>query len=185
MRLSIKDMILVGLFAALMIVGTFLKIPNPLFPTVPITLQLFFCIFAGLLLGAYKGLISQGIYVMLGLVGIPVFAGGGGLDYIFKPTFGFILSFIFVAALVGYLLEKQKGFSLTRLLTATSLGVVLSYIIGIGYMYLVRKFYSGADITVMALVIAMAPYFIKDIALAVLASLSALKIIPILKKAGY
>ena len=82
MRNKTYKMILVSIFAALTAVGAFIKIP---LPPVPFTLQVFFVILSGLLLGSRMGLASQIVYIALGLVGVPVFTEGGGLQYIFHP----------------------------------------------------------------------------------------------------
>ncbi len=100
---NFKNLILSALFAALISVGTFIKIPTPL---LPITLQTLFIILAGLILGSKFGAISVSIYVLLGLSGVPVFTQGGGVNYILNPTFGYILSFIPGAYLAGYIREK-------------------------------------------------------------------------------
>lgn len=82
--MKIRDLILVAMFAALTAIGAFIKIP---IPYVPFTLQFLFCAFAGMILGARLGALSQIIYVAIGLAGIPVFTEGGGIGYVFKPTF--------------------------------------------------------------------------------------------------
>ena len=79
-KLSTKSLILCSLFAALIAVGAFIKIP---IPVVPFTLQVLFTTLAGLLLGPKLGAISVGIYLLIGLIGIPVFTQGGGPSYIF------------------------------------------------------------------------------------------------------
>ena len=65
---------------------SFIRIPVPL---VPFTLQITFTTLAGLLLGSKKGAISVAVYVLMGLIGIPVFTQGGGFSYVLKPSFGF------------------------------------------------------------------------------------------------
>ena len=105
MKINTRDLILVSLFTALMVVGAFIKIP---FPLLPITLQPFFCAFAGLILGSRLGALSQIIYVVMGLVGLPVFTQGGGLIYVFVPSFGFLLGFILGAYVIGRISENFK-----------------------------------------------------------------------------
>ena len=70
-----RNLILTALFAALTAIGAFIRIP---FAFSSITLQFFFTAMAGLLLGAKLGALSQLLYVVLGLVGVPIFAAGGG-----------------------------------------------------------------------------------------------------------
>ena len=86
-----KEMVLFGLFTALIAIGAFIKIPVPV---CPFTLQLLFTTLAGLILGSRNGACSVGLYVLLGLAGVPVFTEGGGPSYIFQPTFGYLIGFI-------------------------------------------------------------------------------------------
>ena len=60
-----------------------------------------------MLLGAKRGGLSTLVYVLIGLVGLPIFTEGGGPQYILKPTFGYLLAFIITAYLVGYFREKM------------------------------------------------------------------------------
>ena len=80
-----KSLIYCGLFTALIAVGAFIKIPVPV---VPFTLQYLFTMMAGLLLGPKLGALSVTFYMLLGLAGLPIFSEGGGIWYIFKPSFG-------------------------------------------------------------------------------------------------
>ena len=73
-----KNLVLIALFAALVAIGAFIKIPMPL---VPITLQFAFCLLAGEVLGV-KGGTAVLIYVIMGLIGLPVFTEGGGFMYV-------------------------------------------------------------------------------------------------------
>lgn len=185
MKLTTRDMILVALFAALMAVGAFIKIPNPLNPAVPITFQLFFCVYAGVLIGAYKGALSQIIYMMVGLIGVPVFTGGGGFQYIVDPKFGFILSFIVCAYVVGLLVQRKKAITVLSVLGASTVGLILIYLIGNGYMWLIMKFYMGGDVTLLMVNGWMVPYMIKDLALVVVIAVTSASILPAIRRAGY
>ena len=78
-----KDLTLCALFVALIAAGAFIKIPVPV---VPFTLQTLFTMLAGLLLGAKRGCTAVCIYIILGLMGLPIFASGGGPGYIFQPA---------------------------------------------------------------------------------------------------
>ena len=81
-----RMLLLTALFAALTAIGAFLKIPTP---WSSFTLQVFFVCMAGVLLGPKYGALSQLVYIALGLMGLPIFTAGGGLGYVFQPTFGF------------------------------------------------------------------------------------------------
>lgn len=76
-----KDMILIAMFAALITVGAYIKIPVPV---CPFTLQFLFTTLAGIILGAKNGTIAVSVYVLLGLAGLPVFTGGGGIGLYFS-----------------------------------------------------------------------------------------------------
>ena len=79
-----------AIFTALTAVGAFIKIP---IPYMEFTLQFLFTTLNGLLLGGKWGAAAVGAYVFLGLVGVPIFAEGGGFFYVLKPTFGYLIGF--------------------------------------------------------------------------------------------
>ena len=137
-----RSLILTALFAALTAVGAFLKIPLPLSA---ITLQFFFTAMAGTLLGKKYGALSQAVYVLLGLVGVPIFALGGGFSYIFQPTFGFLLGLIPSAWVIGSLAKRPLTF--WRSVTAMLAGLAVLYAIGVPYMALIANAYLGKGLT--------------------------------------
>ncbi len=98
-RITTRNMVLCALFAALIAIGAFIRIPVPY---VPITFQGFFVLLAGFLLGPKYGAASMLIYIAVGLVRIPVFTEGGGIMYVLKPTFGYLIGFAVCAFVVGY-----------------------------------------------------------------------------------
>ena len=100
--MKLREMVLCALFIALVAVGAFIRIPVG---TDVYTLQFLFTLLAGLLLGARLGAVAVGVYVLMGLVGIPVFASGGGPSYILQPTFGYLVGFICQAYLTGALVR--------------------------------------------------------------------------------
>ena len=140
--MKIKDIILTALFAALTAIGAFLKIP---FPLAAITMQSFFTAMAAILLGRKYGALSQGVYVLIGLVGIPIFALGGGFSYVFQPTFGFLLGLIPAAWVIGALCRRPLTFWRTALAILAGYGVL--YAIGVPYMALIANAYLGKGLT--------------------------------------
>jgi biotin transport system substrate-specific component len=130
----------VALLAALTAVGAHLRIP---FPYVPVTLQAAFVCLAGLLLGPWRGSASQIVYVTAGLVGFPVFARGGGLHYVFEPSFGYLLGFIAGAGICGLVAGPTPGF--IRSAAAAWAGMLAIYAIGVSVLYLNLRFVAGAD----------------------------------------
>ena len=129
---KIKKMVFAALFAALIAVGAYLRIPLPF--GVPITLQTFFVLLAAVTLGKNWGTVCIIVYLLVGFIGFPVFAGGaGGLGILLGPTGGYLYSFIVVALVVGYLSEKTKKEPRNLFLIAF-LGSLL--ILGIGALHL-------------------------------------------------
>jgi len=113
-------------FVVLTSLGAFVRIPLPFTP-VPITLQTLFVLLSGLFLGSL-GVISQIIYVLLGIAGFPIFSGGGsGLFYLFGPTAGYIFGFIFATFFLGKFIKQIKVnlFSLLVILCLADL-IILS-----------------------------------------------------------
>lgn len=134
MDYKIKKMVLSGLMAALTAIGAFIYLPLPISP-VPVTMQLFFAFLAGGLLGKKYGAISQIIYLLLGMVGLPVFAGGtGGIGILFGPTAGFLFAFPPVAYLAGL-----GANTLRKRYLYLTLGVIIMYIMGITGLMLITE----------------------------------------------
>ena len=100
-----KSMIYCGLFTALIAAGAFIKIPVPV---VPFTLQYLFTMLAGLFLGSRRGMISVVAYMLLGLAGLPIFSEGGGIWYIFKPSFGYIIGFCLGTYVTGLIARSEE-----------------------------------------------------------------------------
>jgi len=105
--LNLKVFILISLFAAMTAVGAFIAIPTPFSP-VPVVLQNFFIIFMGLVLPPAMSAASVGLYLFLGAVGFPIFAGGtGGFAHFTAPSAGYLISY-FPAAVIGSMITKKK-----------------------------------------------------------------------------
>jgi biotin transport system substrate-specific component len=132
-----RDAVFISLFAALTAVGAFIKIP---IPHVPFTLQTLMVMFAGLLLGSRRGALSQFLYLILGLMGLPIFAQGGGPAYILQPSFGFLIGFIAGAFTIGKVLDRSPNLTLSRTLLALVLGQGIIYFFGLSYLYLNLNF---------------------------------------------
>lgn len=145
MKLSVKDISQISIFAALTAIGAFIRIPVPY---VPITLQVFFVSLSGVLLGSKKGALSQLIYVLIGLIGFPVFTQGGGIAYILKPTFGYLIGFIFGAYITGRITERLKNRNVRTLFMSILAGLAVIYVIGVTYLYFINNYYIGKDFSV-------------------------------------
>ena len=175
-KLKTIDLTLAGMFVALMAVGANITsiIPFLVVGGVPITLQTFFGILAGLILGSRLGTMATTVYAFVGLVGVPVFAQfSGGIGALIKPTFGFILSFILAAYVVGKIVEKHK--TVSAFITAALIGTAINYVVGTNWMYFSYKLWADAPdgfTYSMAWLWMIAP-LPKDIILAVVAGLMA------------
>lgn len=102
------------------------------FSPVPITGQTFAVLLTGAVLGSRRGGLSLALYILEGLVGLPVFAGGtGGMAVLFGPTAGYLIGFIPAAILVGYLSEKGFDRKWIPMFFALVLGLVVIYIFGV------------------------------------------------------
>jgi len=145
-----KSLVLIALFAGLIVVGAYLRIPAPL---APITLQGAFVIMAGLALGPWKGAAAVLIYIALGLTGLPVFTEGGGFDYVLKPTFGYLLGFVLSAWLTGFLYQKSIKKNYLSAILAGLAGVFAVYLIGVPYLYLIKDVYLHTTMTAYTLLI--------------------------------
>jgi len=105
---KICRMLSVGAFISFTALSAFIRIPLPFTP-VPLTLQTFFVLLSGALLGRKLGGFTQISYMLLGLTGLSVFTGTGtGALYLFGPTGGYIIGFILAAFVAGSLFEKQE-----------------------------------------------------------------------------
>ncbi|MFT9076650.1 biotin transporter BioY [Ethanoligenens sp.] len=179
MAIKTKNLILVALFAALTAVGAFIKIP---IGPVPITLQVMFTALAGVLLGPYLGALSQIVYVVLGLVGLPIFTTGGGPGYVLTPTFGYLIGFIVAAFIIGLITRRQQKLSFPIALLACLIGLLVIYAIGVPYLYLILHNVAHTPLPFSKTVIIGFVVFLPgDIAKSVLVSLLGVKILPILR----
>lgn len=141
---------LCGLFSALIAIGAFIKIPVPV---VPFTLQFLFTNLAGLLLGPRLGSLAVAVYIGVGLLGVPVFTEGGGLGYIFQPTFGYLLGFYIGTYITGKIAFQGSKQSFNRLLFACLAALAIVYFTGALYYYGMVSYYIKQPIAVWSLVL--------------------------------
>jgi len=142
-------MILTALFAALTAIGAFISIPMPF---VPVTMQTVFVSFAAIFLGPRYGALSQIVYISIGLLGIPVFTKGGGPSYIFQPSFGFLIGFVFAAYTMGRLMEIFQEPSFKNIFICALCGQIVIYAAGMPYLYFINNMYLNIPITFSKLI---------------------------------
>ncbi|MEQ8201209.1 MAG: biotin transporter BioY [Syntrophomonadaceae bacterium] len=133
----LRQMVYASMFGALTAIGSLIVIP---LQPVPITLQTLFTSLAGVLLGGYTAAWSQIIYVLLGLIGLPVFAGGkAGLGTLLGPTGGYLLGFIAGAYVIGKITEQKEKPGLAWIGLALAAGNLVIYALGVAQLSLVAR----------------------------------------------
>jgi biotin transport system substrate-specific component len=140
--MKIKDIVYTGLFVALITIGAFIKLPISL---VPVTLQSMMVILAGLVLKKNYGVLATLIYLMLGLIGFPIFANGGGLAYVIIPSFGYLLGFVVAAWFVG----KFKTANFKTNIVVSIMALMLIYLVGISYFVVLSSLYYKKTYTIV------------------------------------
>lgn len=169
MKIGVRRMILIALFAALTAVGGLIRIPMG---TLSFTLQVFFCLLSGMLLGPLDGALSQVLYILIGLAGIPVFSEGGGFSYVLMPSFGYLLGLIPMAALSGLIgRASQAGFP--RMMAGAGVGILALYACGVPYLYFMFNAVVGEMSFGTAVWTGMVIFLPIDIAKGLLASVIA------------
>lgn len=148
---------------------------------IALTLQTFAVAIISYLLKWKKASIVFLTYIIMGLAGIPVFSKGGGIFYVFEPSFGYIIGFFLSAFVIG-LNGKNKIFYYARGI----LGLLLLDIVGMIYMYFILAFHLGkSDITALYILqIGFIPFIIKDLISVVIASFIGLRLEPIFNEYG-
>jgi len=164
LKIKTKEIIFCALFAALTAILSQISIPLPFTP-VPINLAtVSVCLGAGLL-GSKLGAISQVVYVIIGAIGVPVFANfSGGLGIVAGPTGGYIIGYIVATILIGVII-KRLGENLNAYIIAMSIGILGCYTIGTAWFMYITK--TGLF---EALIMCVVPFLIGDMLKVVLSA---------------
>jgi biotin transport system substrate-specific component len=180
---AVRYMVLAGLFAALIAISS--QVALPLGP-VPHTLQVFFVMLAGMVLGGRWGFTSVAVWVLLGLFGLPVFAQGkAGLPVLVGPTGGFLIGFMLCAFLVGWLTERA-GVSAVKTVGIMLLGLAVAYLFGLaGFMASFAYFLHKPMTWSQALTLAVVPFLPFDFIKTLMAAYLGLKVRRALDRAGF
>lgn len=121
-----KDMVLIALFAVMISICAWISIPT----TVPFTMQTFGVFLAFDVLGGKRGTFSVMVYLLLGIAGIPVFAGGmSGIGIVFGKTGGYMLGWL-AAGFIIWIAERLFGRKKRVLILSSILGLLMCYIVG-------------------------------------------------------
>jgi len=152
-KLSTRELCYIGIFVALMAVMAQIIIP---IPPIPVTMQTFAIALTGAVLGAKKGTIAAVVYLLLGAVGVPVFAGfAGGLASFVGPAGGYLWSFPLLAFIVGLTAEKGGRYLL-------ALGLIAGSVINLSMGMLHLAFVLQLDMQA-AFVAGVLPFIVPEI----------------------
>jgi len=147
-KLMLRDLIAVAFFTALTTVGAWISFPLPFSP-VPIVLANLFVLLSGAILGKWLGPLSQIVYLLMGIAGIPVFANHtAGPSVIAGPTGGYLIGYVIASFVTGLLVEYLPRFSMSKAAESTRLaigftsGALVIYLTGVPWLARV----AGMDI---------------------------------------
>ena len=160
MKLNVRTICMIALLTAVTSVLSIMQIPTPW--GVPFTLQTAAMALSGYLLGEKYGTVSTILYVLLGTIGVPVFAGmSAGPGVLFGATGGYIFGFIFMTLLcgIGRAHMKKGAAGVVWLVVFSALGLAACHILGIIQFKFVAKM-TWAN----AALVGSIPYLLKDIA---------------------
>ncbi len=167
--MKLNKLLFCGLMAAFTAAGSLLKIPVPGTPLI-ITLQTFFVFMSGLLLEPKYAFLSQLAYAAIGLVGLPVFSEGGGIAYVLRPSFGFIVGFCVCAPLISLIVRRNlleyisaksgRLKPMVKTLTGALASVAAMYAVGSLYMFTILNLYVGQPKSLWAVVVSATGIFI-------------------------
>ena len=180
MKITTRQIAAVAMGAALISVCSWLSVPS----VVPFTLQTFAVCLITALFGLRMGLLTVAVYLLMGAVGLPVFAGfKGGVASLLGPTGGYLVGFLFTALVVG-LSVNRLGRRPLVLILSMALGIALCYAFGTVWFVLVYTRTRGPIGVGAALSLCVFPYLIPDALKIALASFLTGRLYPLLKKGG-
>ncbi len=156
MKLKTRDVALIGLFAALITICAWISIP---LGPVPVTLQTFAIFLTAALLGNRRGTMAVGVYILLGVAGLPVFSGFKTLNPL---TFGYVLGFLPLGMLTA---ASEKLFPKRKLALPLGMaaGLLACYLIGTVWFYYVMHFRGTAYSFGKILSVCVIPFIVPDL----------------------
>lgn len=149
---DVRKITLSSMLLALLIVSAFISIPIP-FLAIKITLQTMVIFLLGALFSPFYSFVTVFLYITLGLFGLPVFSTGGGITYVFLPSFGFLLGFLFAAPLMSYINGLSFSTRIVRYVLSSSAAILVMYLVGLPYLYFIIKLYMGKDISLTFVIV--------------------------------
>ena len=174
MKIKGKHVALCGLFCALLAISSKIQISTPIIPFTMQTATFLLCL---LILPNYQPLITIAVYIFAGLIGLPIFAQGGGFAYLLNPSFGYLLGFLITALLKG-VFQKQRSQTYKALLITSLIAITITHLIGNLYCYAVLTLNLNIKITLLQSFISYGLIFIPiDIVWAILCPLLSQRLI--------
>ena len=171
---NLRRIVLASLMAALTAVGAYIYVP---IGPVPIVLSTLFVILSGLLLGSRWGLTSMALYLLVGAIGIPVFAGGkGGFAHFLGPTGGYLFGYLLASWITGFISERSRALMILDIL-AVVVGSLTIYGLGVPWLKMVTHMSWQKTLIAGAL-----PFVIGDAVKASVVLILARAIRPVLKR---
>ena len=179
MNQKTKIITLIGLMTGVTCILGPLSIPIPV-SAVPITFTNLAIYLSAIILGQKKATVSYLIYLLIGLVGVPVFSGfTGGPGKLLGPTGGYLIGFIFMAFITGYFVDRFPG-KIHMYVTGMVLGIIVTYIFGTAWLA-----YQANMTFLAALFVGVVPYIVGDIIKIIVATVIGIPIKKQIKRAGY
>lgn len=171
MRYTTREVTYIAMFVALSVLSVYIARIIPAVPilgvSVPLSFMPLISALSGMFLGVRGGVTAMLLYMVMGLIGLPVFAGGsGGPGSVFSPTFGFIIGYSGAAYLAAILYRRRPSPLVASL--AALLALLPIYVIGIVYMDVILNGVLHTPATLTGLTLSMVPFLIKDIVVNVL-----------------
>jgi biotin transport system substrate-specific component len=171
---KLRMVVLASLVAALTAVGAYIYVP---IGSVPIILSTLFVILSGLLLGSRWGLTSMALYLLVGAIGLPVFAGGkGGFAHFMGPTGGYLFGYLVASWITGFISERSPGRMILDIF-AVIIGSLALYAMGVPWLKMVAQM-SWTK----ALMVGVFPFLIGDAIKASVVVILARSVRPVLKR---
>lgn len=176
--MTIKRIAIDSIFLALLIVSSYISIP---LSDISLTLQVLVVLLLALILPFIDAEIIIIVYIVMGLFGIPVFSTfSAGFSKIFTPSFGFILSFIFVPIIVKLLSKLKIKSETLKTLLISFIALIVIYLIGIMYLFVIRSVY---EVNILSfIVVTVLPLLPFDIIKVFLVCFITKKLKPILER---
>lgn len=183
-RVSIKRIAILALFLSLLIISAYIKIPTAF---LPFTLQLLVALIISMIVTQVEGFIIYVTYIIMGLAGIPVFASGGGLGYLYLPSFGFILGFVVMHLVIGITLQLLKNVpsQLLKHFISSAFGLIALYLVGVTYGYLILNIVKSQNYSLTYILnLMVTPFLVFDLFKCIISSIIVSRLKPVLKFRG-